>query len=111
MPMSSNGTSPFANSVTGRGYQQIDLADGLVHTLTLPAAPQPYIIALEAQGGAFRYRDDGVAPTANTGFRCADGGIIEVQLANATNIQIIRDGTDTGKVNVIYHTYSTATEA
>ena len=112
MPMGSNGTSPIDASLTGRGYEQIDLADGLVHTLTLPAGiPQPFVIALEAQGGAFRYRDDGTAPTNTVGFLCADGGVITVQLANASNIKLIRDGADTGKVNVNYHTYSTANEA
>lgn len=112
MPMGSNGVGPYANTVTGRGFQTIALADGLVHTLTLPATPpQPFMITLQADGGAFRYRDDGTAPTNVTGFLCDDGGTIDVQPSDAARIQIIRDGADTGNVNVIYHTASNASEA
>lgn len=112
MPMGSNGVGPYANTVTGRGFEVISLADGLVHTLTLPATPpEPFMITLQADGGAFRYRDDGTSPTAATGFLCADGGCISVQPSVAASIEIIADGTDTGDVNVIYHTASNASEA
>lgn len=111
MPMGPNGIGPFAQTVTGRGFETISLADGLVHTLTAPSAPGPYLVTLQASGGAFRYRDDGTNPTNVVGFLCADGGEIQVQPETLGNIRIIRDGADTGDVNVIYHTASTAAEA
>lgn len=112
MSMGANGVGPYANTTTPRGYEQISLADGLVHTLTLPVGiPQPFLVVLQADGGAFRYRDDGTAPTNAIGFLCADGGVIEVQPEDAGDIQLIRDGADTGSVNVLYYTAANSSEA
>ena len=70
MPMGQNNVGTMAYTLTPRGYQQIDLSDGLVHTLTLaPGLPGTLIVVMSADGGAFRYRDDGTAPTITTGFK------------------------------------------
>lgn len=107
-----NGVGPFGVNVTGRGFQRIDLTAGAVSGLTTPAGiAGPFIIAIEAQGGALRYRDDGTNPTTTIGFRVANGGVLVIQPSDASTIKLIRDGTDATYANVIYHTYTTAGEA
>lgn len=112
MPMGQTNVGVIAFTLTPRGIQTIDLADGLVHTLTTPATGTgPWVFVLEADGGAFRYTDDGTAPTIATGLRIADGGVLENQLAVLSTVKLIRDGADAGKVNVVYYTYASAAEA
>lgn len=112
MPMGQNNVGVVAYTLTPRGYQEVNLADGLVHTLTLaPTLPGTLIVVLSANGGAFRYRDDGVAPTAATGFKVADGGVFSIQPENAGAIQLIADGGDTGKVDVLLYSYANSGEA
>ncbi len=112
MPMGQTNVGVIAFTLTPRGGETINLADGLVHTLTTPATGvAPWVYVLEADGGAFRYTDNGTAPTTTTGLRVADGGVYENQLSALTNVKLIRDGTDAGKVNVLYYTYATVGEA
>lgn len=112
MSMGANGVGPYANTLTPRGYQQISLAAGTVQSLTLPTGINgPFIVAIQADGGAARYRDDGTNPTNAVGFLIADGGVITLQPEDASDIKLIRDGADTGNVNVLYYTAATSTEA
>lgn len=106
-----NGIGPFAQTVTGRGWESISLADGLVHSLTPPATSGPFLVTIVAVGGALRYRDDGTDPTNATGFLCAENGEIQVQPNDITCVKLIRNAADAGSANVIYHTASTAAEA
>lgn len=112
MPMGQTNVGTLAYTLTPRGYQQINLADGLVHSLTTPTTgAAPWVFMLEGDGGAFRYRDDGTNPTNAVGFVVASGGVLSNQLADLSVVKLIRDGADTGKVNVTYYTYATAGEA
>lgn len=112
MPMGQTNVGTLSFTLTPRGFQTIDLADGLVHTLTQPATgAAPWVFIIEAIGGAARYADGSVAPTSTTGFRIADGGVYENQLNSLTPVKLIADGADTGKVNVTYYTYLSAGEA
>ena len=113
MPSSQNDIGLFANVLTERKQEQIDLADGLVHTLTPPTglAGVAIILVLEAQDGAFRYTaQDGVAPTIATGMRVPEDGVLTWIPADLSVVKMIRDGTDTGKINVAYYTFARNTE-
>jgi len=112
MPMGQNNVGTLAYTLTPRGYQQIDLSDGLVHTLTLaPGLPGTLIVVMGADGGAFRYRDDGTPPTNAVGFKVANGGVFSIQPEDASTIQLIADGADTGKVDVLLYSYANSGEA
>ncbi len=112
MSAGANGVGPYANTTTPRGYQQISLAAGTVQSLTAPVGiPGPFLVVIQADGGAARYRDDGTNPTNAIGFLIADGGTIVLQPEAISTIKLIRDGADTGNVNILYYTAATSTEA
>lgn len=113
MPSSQNDIGLFANVLTERGQEQIDLSDGLVHTLTIPPAIVgiTMIVLMQADGGAFRFTAiDGTPPTTTTGIKIGDGAEVCWIPADPSLIQIIRDGADTGKVNVAYYTFARLNE-
>lgn len=113
MPSSQNDIGLFANVLTERKQEQIDLADGLVHQLTPPTGLTgvSLIVVMEAQGGAFRYTaQDGVLPTTTFGMRIPEDGVMAWMPADISLVDIIRDGADTGKVNVAYYSFARSSE-
>ena len=112
MPSSQNDIGLFSNVLTERKQEQINLADGLVHTLTPPTGLDgiAMILVLEAQGGDFRYTANATAPTTSTGMLIADGNFACWIPADLTEVKLIRNGTDTGKVNVAYYTFARSSE-
>lgn len=112
MPSSQNDIGLFANVLTERKQEQIDLSDGLVHTLTPPTGLTgvAMIVVLEAQGGNFRFTANPVPPTTTFGMLVQDGGAFTFIPADLTEVKMIRDGTDTGKVNVAYYTFAKVSE-
>lgn len=113
MPSSQNDIGVFANVLTQRGQEQIDLSDGLVHTLTIPPAILgiSMVVLMQANGGAFRFTAiDGTPPTIATGIKIGDGAEVCWVPADPTIIQIIRDSADTGLVDVSYFTFAKLSE-
>lgn len=112
MPSSQNDIGLFANVLTERKQEQIDLADGLVHALSPPTGlTVAMIVVMEAEGGAFRYTaQDSIVPTAATGMLISDTGAVTWIPADISVIRIIRNGTDSGKVNVAYYTFALLSE-
>lgn len=113
MPSSQNDIGLFANVLTERKQEQIDLADGLVHTLTPPTGLNgvAMIVVMEAQDGAFRYTaQGGVSPTIATGMRVPEDGVLTWIPADLAVVKMIRDGADVGKINVAYYTFARNTE-
>lgn len=87
-----------------KGYQQLTVSSTAVG-LTLPnPSCNGAIITIETQGD-IRWRDDNVAPDANTGHLCYAGNQV-VELTNhvqVTQFQAIRAGSSDVTMNITYY--------
>lgn len=92
---------PPGNAV--KGYEQIDLADNAVHTLTVPAGTVSALIT--AEGGNARYKF-GADPAAGVGMPLWATASINVMAANLSgdeNIRFIQmTGSTTAVLSILY---------
>lgn len=115
MPSSQNGISPYSQTITPRGFQQIDISGGAVTGLTAPTGLNnvSIICFIQATGGAARFRFDGTDPTTAIGNILTENNcmLIVPEPSSFADLRFIRNSTDATILVVQYFTYATVQEA
>lgn len=98
------------------GYEDLTVTDTEAKSLTVPEDAVSAEIHIEADATAtkpsrvVRYKQNGTAPTANTGMALGDGDVLEV--FGKTNLDVFEViGIETGKSHTLRIQYYTTTQA
>lgn len=112
MSASANNVSILSARLTPRGYEQIDLSDGLVHTLTPPTIADivPIVAFIQASGGNANFIDSGPNPTAVFGMPIVENITINYFVSDLSAFKAIQQGANT-MLNVLYYSFATDEEA
>lgn len=82
------------------GFEQVpNVALAVPVKLNMPAYTN--IAYVQAEGGAVRYRDDGVSPAVGVGMLLVDGAVLEYA-GNLSSLEFIQEA-GTPKLNVLYY--------
>jgi len=107
MPASANDIGVLANFLTPRGFEQIDISDGLVHSLTPPTDSIELLALIQVTGGDFRYRDDGTPPTSAVGYVIYEKMTFQYNVKDLNLIEFIQSDTVAGlAINVSYYSFA-----
>jgi hypothetical protein len=113
MPSSQNDIGLYANQLTERAQQQVDISMGGVVTLTPPTGFDnvPLVVLVQAQGGAYRYTNNATDNPSDTfGILVVENGVLTFVPADPTLLKFHRDGTDATILNVAWYTFARASE-
>ena len=114
MPSSQNDIGVFANQLTERLQQRINIGGGGVFTLTPPSGftNVPLVVLVQADGGGYRYtNNDAQNPGPAFGVLVSSGGVLTFIPANPTLLKFHRNGTDATFLNVAWYTFAKNSEA